>query len=394
MALFRYEALDEGGKPLSGAIDAENLVEAKQKLLKQATFLTRIEEISHRPSKSLLKKAEVLNFSRELFRLLKAGLPLYESLQALEEKYRGQKAQRLLLDLCEQVKAGHSFSAALSRHPKTFDLLYVAMISNAEATGRLSLALAELSLLLAKQQQVRKQLVSALLYPALLFGFCLFVLGSLLFYVVPSLADLFEGRDLHPFTQVVFSMSHFACQTKGFLALIPFAGLGLGIAISLLPKWKSRCFGIILQIPFLNSLFAKVALIRFCRASATLLDGGVPIVSAFAQARTTMRHPVLEKIVEHAERAIAQGAQIHVPFIGHALIPPLVPRMLAIAEEGGNLPSMMQQIAEIYEEDLERILTHFSTVAQPVLLLFLGAIVGFVLLSVLLPLTDVSSFAN
>lgn len=394
MAVFRYEALDEAGKKLSGAIDAESLVDAKQKLLKQATFLTRIEELSHRPSKSLLKKGEVLNFSRELFRLLKAGLPLYESLLAMEEKYRGQKAQRLLLDLCEQVKAGHSFSAALSRHPKTFDLLYVAMIANAETTGRLSAALEELSLLLAKQQQVRKQLVSALLYPTLLFGFCLFVLGALLFYVVPSLVDLFEGRDLHPFTKIVFAMSHFACQAKVFLALLPVMALGVGIAISLLPKWKNGCIGIMLQTPLLKSLFARVALIRFCRASATLLDGGVPIVSAFSQARTTMRHPILEKIVEQAEQAIAQGAKIHTTFVGHSLIPPLVPRMLAISEEGGNLPSMMRQIAEIYEEDLEQALVHFSTVAQPALLLFLGTIVGFVLLSVLLPLTDVSSFAN
>ncbi|MDE3045054.1 MAG: type II secretion system F family protein [Verrucomicrobiota bacterium] len=394
MALFRYEALNERGKKISGALDAESLSDAKQKLFKQSIFLTRIEPLSHAPSKSLLKKGEVLNLTRELARLLRAGLPLYESLYAMEEKYRGQKAQRLFLDLCEQVKAGRSFSAALARHPKTFDLLYVAMIANAETTGRLGPALEELSVLLSKQQHVRKQLINALLYPTLLFGFCLFVFGSLLFYVVPSLEELFEGRELHPFTQIVFSISHVACRSKFFLASLPVAGIGLGFAIALLPKWKEKCQTYFLRLPLLNRLFAKVALIRFCRASATLLEGGVPIVAAFSQARTTMRHLILEEVVRHAEQVIAQGEPIHAPFTGHPLIPPLVPRMLGIAEEGGNLPSMMRQIAEIYEEDLEQALARFSTVAQPALLLFLGAIVGFVLLSVLLPITDVGSFAN
>jgi general secretion pathway protein F/type IV pilus assembly protein PilC len=237
-------------------------------------------------------------------------------------------------------------------------------------------------------------LINALLYPALLFGFCLFVLGALLFYVVPSLQELFEGRDLHPFTNIVFAISRFSCRSK---LLLLGCGVSLAGAISafcVLPKWKALVFQQVLKIPILNHLFAKVALIRFFRAAATLLNGSVPIVSAFAQARATMEHPILEKVIQNAELLIAQGEPIHAPFIGHSLIPPLVPRMLAIAEKGGNLDGMMRQIAEIYEEDLERMLAHFSTIAQPALLLFLGAIVGFVLLSVLLPLTDVSSFAS
>ena len=394
MALFRYEALNELGKKIGGAIDAETVIDAKHKLLKQSIFLTKIEAFSSKKSSSHLSKTDVLNFTRELARLLKAGIPLYESLSALEEKYRGQPAQRLLLELCEQVRSGHSFSDALAKHPKTFNLLYVAMIDNAQRTGRLNEALEELRILLTKQQQIRKQLVGALLYPALLFGFCLFVLGALLFYVVPSLKELFEGRDLHPFTKIVFAISGFACSSKLLLFGCLIALVGTLCAFWILPKCKQFIFQQILKIPILNHLFAKVALIRFFRAASTLLSGSVPIVSAFAQSRATMEHPILEKIIQSAEELIAQGEPIHVPFAGHALIPPLVPRMLAISEKGGNLDGMMRQIAEIYEEDLERVLAHFSTIAQPALLLFLGVIVGFVLLSVLLPLTDVSSFAS
>jgi general secretion pathway protein F/type IV pilus assembly protein PilC len=302
--------------------------------------------------------------------------------------------QRLLLDLCEQVRAGYSFSEALSCHSKTFDLLYVAMISNAEKTGRLQEALEELSALLFKQAQVLKQLINALLYPALLFSFCLFVLGALLFYVVPSLQELFEGRDLHPFTNIVFSVSTFVRSAKFYLLGSFTMASAFLVAVWMKPIWKRRAMQYILRIPLLNTLFSKVALIRFFRAASTLLDGGVPIVASFAEARSTMGHPILEGIIRNAEESISQGAPIYAQFSGHALIPPLVPRMLGIAEKGGNLDGMMRQIAEIYEEELERSLSYFSTVAQPVLLLFLGMIVGFVLLAVLLPLTDVSSFAS
>jgi general secretion pathway protein F/type IV pilus assembly protein PilC len=394
MALFRYEALDFLGKKVKGMVDAETLLEAKQKLFRQSIFLTAIKSYSLHKEKSLMKKGDVLNFTRELSRLLKAGIPLYESLAAMEEKYRGTAGQRLLLDLCEQVRAGHSFSSALSCHSKTFDLLYIAMIANAEKTGRLQEALEELSALLFKQSQVLKQLISATLYPSLLFSFCLFVLGVLLFYVVPSLQELFDGRDLHPFTKIVFSASTFARHAK-FYILGAFALFVAGLfAVWSNPMWRQATYRWVLRIPFLNKLFSKVALIRFFRAAATLLDGSVPIVSAFSEARTTMGHPILEKIIQKAEESISQGAPIHEQFAGHDLIPPLVPRMLGIAEKGGNLDGMMRQIAEIYEEDLERSLSYFSTVAQPILLLFLGIVVGFVLLSVLLPLTDVSSFAN
>jgi general secretion pathway protein F/type IV pilus assembly protein PilC len=393
MTIYHYEALSAEGKKISGVLDAETLNEAKRKLLTQSIFLTQIRPLSKSESRASLNKGEVINFTKELSRLLKAGLPLYESLDAMEEKYRGQKAQKLLLDLCEQVRSGKDFSKSLERHRKTFDLLYVAMIANAEKTGSLADALDELGVLLGKQQEIRKQLINALLYPTLLFGFCFFVLGSLLFYVIPSLRELFEGRDLPPFTYFVFAVSRFACEYKGTLAVMGGVAIGGAIGIQLIPNWRRKVFAHLIQLPLLKELYSKVALIRFCRSAATLLEGSVPIVSALAQARSTMLHPVLEQMIQQGELAIAQGMPLHATFLNHPLVPPLVPRMLGIAEESGDLPSMLRQIAEIYEGDIERALTRFSTIAQPALLLLLGAIVGLVLLSVLLPLTDVSSFA-
>lgn len=394
MPLFRYTAIAEKGKKIKGTIDADHLQEAKLKLIRREIAVIQIEALNQKQKRTLLTKSEILNLTREIARLLQAGLPLFETLSALEEKYQKQKTHCLLLDLCDKVRSGLSFSQALAEHSETFDLLYVGMIANAEKTGRLGAALEELAQLIHRQLQVRKQLTAALLYPALLTGFCLVVLSTLLFYVIPSLRELFEGRDLHPFTQIVFSASAFACRAKYFLFAFIFGIVFFAFLTPFIPKWKARIFIMTLHLPILKTLLAKVAFVRFCRASATLLEGGLPLIQAFSQARLVMHHPILEKIVSKAEEKISQGESLHAPFENHPLIPSLIPRMLGIAEEGGKVPFMMQQIAQIYEEELEKNMTHFSSVIQPVLLLILGAIIGFVLLAVLLPMTDVSSFAT
>lgn len=393
MPLFQYTAVLEKGKKEEGTIDADSLQAAKLKLVRLQIPVIQIVPLTDKQRSVALSKTEVLNLTREMGRLIEAGLPLFEALSALEEKYRKQKAHRLFIDLCDQVRSGVPFSTSLSRHPASFDLLYVAMIANAEKTGTFNRALEELVHLISRQLHVRKQLMAALLYPALLSGFCLFVFSALLFYVVPSLKELFEGRSLHPFTELVFAVSSFACSAKPYLIVFCMGLAGAGIALRFSKAGKERVFGWILGLPLLKNLFARVAFVRFCRATATLLEGGVPVIEAFAQARKTLRHPLLEEVIAQAESRIMQGEPIHAAFHNHPLIPPLIPRMLAIAAEGGKLPFMLHQIAQIYEEELEKNLSQFATMAQPVLLLVLGLIVGFVLLSVMLPLTDVSSFA-
>ena len=394
MPVYRFQAVSDKGKKVSGSIDADSLQDAKIKLVRLQIAAIRIDLLTAQQMRVRLKRQELLGLTREIARLLQAGIPLFETLSALEEKYRGQKLHNLLLDVCDQVRSGRSFSQALARHSNVFDLLFTAMIANAEKTGRLALALEEIAFLLSRQIQIQKQLLSALLYPCLLGAFCLVVLSSLLFFVIPSLRELFEGRDLHPFTRIVFACSEFACNAKIFLLILLLSFLSGVIYLFSFPKGKKIGANIASRLPWIKDLFAKIAFVRFCRAAATLLEGGLPVMAAFGQARGVMRHPILEGVVAAAEVKISQGAPLHAPFQNHPLIPPLVPRMIAIAQQGGRLPYMMQQIAQIYEDELETLLAHFATMAQPILLLVLGGIVGFVLLSVLLPLTDVSSFVT
>lgn len=394
MPLYEYRAISDSGKKIKATIDAESLQDAKLKLIRRQIAVIQIETLDAQKIQIKLKKEDVLNLTREIARLLHAGLPLFDALLALEEKYVGQKSHRLILDLCDHVKSGYSFSQSLARHPQTFDLLYVSMVANSEKTGSLGQALNDLAELLHKQGQVRKAIVSALLYPALLGVFCLLILSLLLFYVIPSLKELFEGRDLHPFTKMVFAASEFVCNSQGILLLGLIGIVSLGFFTFISKKWKEVLRIFFLRLPFLKELFARVAFVRFFRAASTLLEGSLPLIQAFSQARQVMRHPDIEQVIGKAEEKIAQGETIHKSFENHPLIPPLIPRMIAIAEEGGKLSFMMRQIAQIYEEELEKTLTRFASLAQPILLLILGAIIGFVLLSVLLPMTDVSSFTT
>lgn len=268
------------------------------------------------------------------------------------------------------------------------------MIANAERGGNLTQALHELAHLIERQQYVRKSIVGALLYPSLLGGFCLVVLSVLLFFVIPSLFDLFEGRTLHPFTCFVFACSRFALKAKWFLAMIFIAFLAT-IGWSLFSE-KGRLLAkkVLLRTPFISDLLAKAALSRFFRAAATLIEGGLPALFALQQASATLRHPMLEHSMNGAFQSLSQGETLQTAFQGRPYIPPLVPRMLGIAFEGGKLSSMMHQIASIYEDDMEKTIERITSMVQPILLLALGGMVGFVLLSVLLPMTDVSTFST
>lgn len=393
MPLYRYIGIGKEGRKIEGAIDGDTVEIAKEKLFRQSIYLLQIAQEQISLAKPLLKEDALLQFTKELSRLLKAGLPLLESLQAMEEKYRGQSVQKLLLDLGEKIRNGSLLSLALSNHSRTFDLLYVGMVANAEKSGRLSEALDEIATLLSKRQKVKKQLVATFLYPTLLLSFCGIVLSVLLFHVVPSLREIFEGRELHPMTRFVFAWSDFVIQTKLFWMILILGLIVGGCFLKMTEQGRRWSYQVFSKLPGLSSLLAKLSLIRFFRAGSTLIEGGVSFLAAIQQARKIMKHPTLEAVVEKAEITIAEGNRVAQSFT-HPLIPSLVPRLLGIGEEGGDLGGMMKQIAEIFEEELEQLLAQFSTMAQPILLIFLGGVVGFILLSILLPLTDTGSMTT
>lgn len=393
MAIFRYKALTETGKKISGVIDADSYDLAKERLRRERVLVTKLSTIE-KNREVVLSSQLLLAFTREMVQLLSAGLPLYESLLTVEEKYRRHSCHSLLLDLCDKLKGGEYLSKALKAYPKSFDPIYISMVQAGEKTGSLSWAFEQLYELIKRRQKLKKQLISAMAYPMFLAGFCFILVTALLLFVIPSMRELFEDRSLHPLTRMVISLSGFL--EKWFLMLL----LGLGFTVSLLvyfyrkPEGKKHFQQMLQKLPIVKTVHLQAALIRFCRSSAILIKGGVPLTSALSISRKSMRHSILEVVIEKAEKRLIEGSSLSKELKQSPFIPPLVTRMLSIAEDTGKLPEMLKSLSDIYDSELEQSLAQITTFLQPALLILLGGTVGLVILSILLPLTDVSSIIS
>lgn len=390
MPLFEYKAITAEGKKTKGVIDADSLPFAKEKLQREALTLLHLRARGEKAEALHLPEALLLSFTRELYQLLQAGLPLYESLVTIEEKYRKNKAHPFFLDACDSLRGGQSLSTILRRYPKTFDGIYLSMVEAAEHTGALAPVFGQLADLLTKQQKLKKRLIAALTYPAFLGSFCLFLVLGLLLFVIPSLQELFEGRRLHPLTEAVLFASRIT-RVYGLVFLVTLL-LGGGALFALSRKKGSPLSLARLKIPLIHTLRLQAAVVRFTRASSLLMQGGVPLLHTLALAKAVVKWQPLEELIEEAKNRVAEGEPLSAQLSKAPWMPPLVPRMLAIAEETGSQGEMLLSISTIYEDELDKSLSQITALLQPALLLVLGFVVGVVLLSILLPLTDVSSF--
>lgn len=394
MPLFQYKVIGEDGRESKGIIDADSLFMAKERLRKQKLLISSIKGIASSSSRTILNQSQLLSFTRELAQLLKAGLPLYESLVTIEEKHRQSKVHVLFADICDLLKNGSSFSSALGRYPETFHEIYISMVKSAEQSGSLYDAFAQLTLLISKQQKLKKQLLSSLAYPAFLGSFCLIVIVALFFFVIPSMKELFEGRSLHPLTSIVIGISNFLRDQILWLVSFCFLTVSFLYVLSRRKKFREKLGFWLLKIPYVQKIIMQSALIRFFRAMYMLLNGGVTLVEALQFAKKVVNNTAFLSLIETTTCQVVEGKKISQLFAEAPFIPPLVLRMLAIGEETGNMGLMMKNMAEIYEEELDRDLQQLATFLQPAVLLFLGVVVGVVVLSILLPLTDVSSFVS
>ncbi len=393
MPLFSYTTIEENGKKLEGLLHAASEKEAHLLLAERKIFILSLKLLDDAKKQPSLKKKEILAFTSQTAKLLAAGLPLYEALLSLEEKYRSTRLQPFLLDLVEQLKAGHFFSEALRSHAKNFDFLYCAMVANAEKTGRLEQTLEEMAALLEKSEKLKTQLLSALLYPAFLFGFSLLVVFILLFIVLPSLFELFEGRSLHPLTQAILFCSRCALSHKWEIGAFFVVLLSCFPLFFFVRKVKEEAKNFFFRIPFVKGLMLTVGFIRYFRSLSVLLQGGVPLLDALQLSQNVMGYSLLHQQMKEAEKRVGEGWLLSLHLEKSSLVPRWVCRMVAVAEKTGDLHSMLRRIADLYEEELEKSLAQITTFLQPLLLIILGAIVGTIVLSVIIPLTDVSSFA-
>lgn len=407
MAVFEYTALNASGKKVKGVVDAESVRAARSKLKLQGVFPTSLEEAK---SKALGKSAKGASIfgerrvgaaqlgiaTRQLATLVGAGMPLVESLKALGDQLDQPRLKAVIADIASRVNEGSTFADAVRAHPRVFPKLYPNMIASAEASGTLEIVLERLADLLESSAALRRQVFAALAYPMLMLVLCLGVVILLLTYVVPQITEIFEehGGVLPTPTRIVIAMSDFIqAQWLPCLLLVAF------IIISLVRYYKTeagreRIDGIKLKLPVFGALTTKAASARFSRTLGTMLSSGVELLTALTIVKNIIGNVVIEKAIADAREGVREGKNLADELDKSGVFPRLLVHMTAIGEKTGELESMLLRSARAYESEVNTVISALTAVLNPILILILAGIVGMILVSVLLPMLEMTSLAG
>lgn len=392
MGVFQYKAVRSDGQRLQGSIEASSLQEAKQLLHEQQLIVLSLKATSTTKSRAMKMSFEnQVIFTSQLAQLLEANVPLYESLEALEEQAEGESYQGIIFSLREHIRKGASFSAALSHYPETFSSFFRAIVVAGESVGRLDQALLRLSQQLSAERESKQRLISAMVYPLILSLLLVVSLVIMIFFVIPSLETLFEDREVPAFTSFVLSMTHFI---RGHTWLLGFSLLGMvlgGIYTLSKAEVRSKVIVKMLKWPILGQYLLKSSLGRFSRTLSNLLLGGTTLSTALGYAKEALGNTVLEEEAESASQQIIEGKSFSSALQQAHHFPPLFSRMVSIGEETGRLAPILANLSKLYEEDSERTLERAVSLIQPVLLITMGVAIGGMLFAVLLPLASLGS---
>jgi len=392
MDRFIYKALTQEGKKREGIVEAKSLDEAKKKVRALQLILVSITKKKTAEKNSYsLKTEELLLLTSQLTQLSKAQIPLYESLLALEEQTRGERLHSLVLSLGERIKMGKSFSQAIGEFPESFPPLYKALISAGETVGNLTLSLERLTELLAYQQKIKKQFISAISYPLFLLIVMAGVMTLLFTFVLPSLEKLFDDQPVPWFTEMMFSLSHMLTRFWPLVLLLFSSLLIFSVWHFKKASTRKKIDRLLLRLPLIKKYMLLSSLARFARTLGTLLEGRVPLPKALLFAENALNNAVLTPLFQRAQQKVLDGKSLSSSLLQYEEIPPLFSRMIKIGEETGKLPPMLFQVASMYEKDSEELLNRSLAVLQPLLLILMGIMVAAVILSVLLPLSNFGS---
>jgi general secretion pathway protein F len=402
MPVFEYKALDSSGNSIQGIIDADDPKEARSKLRRQAIYLTDIWQEGTAPVISRevdwggvwqrISKREIAVFTAQLATLLEAGIPLVDSLSSLVEQLQDKTLKRVVADVRERVREGSSLSAALSKYPGTFSNLYVNMVKTGEKTGTIEKFLRRLADYAENEVAFRNRLRAALAYPLLMVLVGIGVLFFLFSFVIPMVTKVFAEMDraLPLLTVALISISNFL---RAYLWLML---LGLG-AIFVGVKWlASRERGRLLidelklRIPLLGGLFRDMAIVRFSRTLGTLVGSQSPILSSLDIVKDVVGNAVFSRTLEAARDEVGEGGNITNPLKKSRLFPPMVIRMIAVGEESGDLEGMLSKVAQAYDNEVQTKVSTFISLLEPLIILGMGLVVGFVVLAVLLPIFEMN----
>lgn len=397
MASYRYKARDKTGTATLATVEASSRSELTALLRKQGLQVITIEEAKGFPvllDRALLRlkkrshPGEVVSFTRQLALLVRSGIPLVDAIESLAEQPFSPVFKEVLRTLGQDLRQGRSFSEALAQHPATFSPFSVNMVKSAETAGILDQVLERLASLGEEEMEMKGRVTSALVYPILLVFLSLAVVTFLMAFVLPKFIAIFEESEvvLPLPTRILLFISQFI---QNFWFLIPLVSGGVvwaGLRYFRRPDGRHRLHCWILQAPFLGPLMTQTLLARAFRVLAALLKSGVAAVPALAVTEDLMGNEILSNAVGRIRRAVVGGASLSEPFRAEKVFPSTVAQLVAVGERTGTLDESFLHLADYYDKEVDKSLRTFTALLEPMLLLIMGLVVGFVALSVLLPI--------
>ncbi len=326
-------------------------------------------------------------FTRQLSTLINAGLPLVKALYTLTDQLDGY-LKEVVAKITQQVEAGDKFSACLARYPNVFPHVFASMIKAAELGGMMDEVLKKLATFLEKEERLKSRVRSALIYPAFVLAVAVIILALLMVFVVPTFSEMFAdlGGDL-PVPTRILMLASAAMRHSWYWIILAFVGLVFGYrSFVRLPRNRLLVDKIKLRLPVMGGLIQQVAVAHFSRTLGTLLKSGVPILGALEAVRDTVGNEVIARATMRVHDSIKEGESISTQMEASGAFPPLVVRMVSVGEESGELDNMLLQIAADYEEEVDVAVSGLTSLLEPLLIVFMGLIVGFIVVAMFLPL--------
>lgn len=393
MAVFSYRAADRNGAVTEGVIEAADEKAAVERLKNAGAIPLRVfsgDKGLHSRMRWGSPKADVTLFTAELHVLLSAGLTLDRSLHILADSLENQAARDVVRSLLKSIREGKSFSEALRMHPETFPGFYVNMVRAGEAGGALDVVLGKLSEFLESSRELREHVFSAMIYPAILAATCAVSIAVLVVFVVPKLSALFSdlGGSLPLSTQILFSLSSFlrSYWWAGLLA----AGAGIVSFRSYLKSEEGGRQWDALKLRLMSDIVTKLETARFCRTLGTLLKGGVPLLAALGNARDVVGNRTISAALHPVAGSAKEGRGLTDTLAETKIFPPFALSMIRVGEETGRLEDMLLKVASAYEKSLARSIKRFVSLFEPVMILSLGLIIGFIVVSILVAVFSIT----
>jgi general secretion pathway protein F len=412
MPLWAYKGIDGRGKSVGGVKDADTPKLLRALLRRDGVIVTEVAEA--RGGKSAkqglakgkginaevdlgallggVKRVEIAGFTRQLATLLKAGIPLAESLGALFEQIENPRLKSVVGDIRGKVNEGSSFADALNKHQKHFESVYISMVRAGETAGNLDQVLVRLADFMESSIKQRSKVIGALIYPALMATVSALVMAVLMIAVVPKITSMFEDTDkVLPWnTRFLIAVSD-ALGSNWLFFLIAIIAIAIGFRY-----WRRSASGraiwdrLILSLPLVGPLARQIAIGRFARTFGTMLASGVPLLRAMEVSKDILGNVVLMKVIDGARERIQQGESIAATLKRSGYFPSLVTHMIAVGERAGQLEQMLANVADAYDADTETKLSRMTALLEPLMIVFMGGAVAFIVFSILMPIMDMN----